>query len=43
MALRRPTSLGALQDVYGVGPARRDKYGERFLGIIRGSDDTEAA
>jgi ATP-dependent DNA helicase RecQ len=43
MAVRRPTSLGALQDVYGVGPARRDKYGERFLGIIRGSDDTEAA
>ena len=43
MAVRRPTSLGALEDVYGVGPARRDKYGERFLGIIRGANDTEAA
>ena len=43
MALRRPASLAALEDVHGVGPARRDKYGERFLTIIRGADGTEAA
>jgi ATP-dependent DNA helicase RecQ len=43
MAVKRPASLGALEQVYGVGPARRDKYGERFLGIIRQADGTEAA
>ena len=43
MALRRPASLAALEDVHGVGPARRDKYGERFLTLIRGADGTEAA
>jgi ATP-dependent DNA helicase RecQ len=43
MALKRPASLTALTDVYGVGPARRDKYGERFLTVIRGADGTEAA
>jgi ATP-dependent DNA helicase RecQ len=43
MAVRRPASLGALEQVYGVGPARRDKYGERFLGVIREADGTEAA
>ena len=43
MAVRRPASLAALEDVYGVGPARREKYGERFLTIIREADGTEAA
>ena len=43
MALKRPASLAALEDVHGVGPARRDKYGERFLTIIREADGTEAA
>jgi ATP-dependent DNA helicase RecQ len=43
MALKRPASLSALTDVHGVGPARRDKYGERFLTVIRGADGTEAA
>ncbi len=43
MALRRPASLTALEEVHGVGPARRDKYGERFLTIIREADGTEAA
>jgi ATP-dependent DNA helicase RecQ len=43
MAVRRPGSLAALQDVYGVGPARREKYGERFLGIIREAGGTDAA
>ena len=43
MAVRRPGSLAALADVYGVGPARREKYGERFLGIIREAGGTDAA
>jgi hypothetical protein len=36
-------SLDALASVHGVGPARRDKYGEQFLGVIRDADGTEAA
>jgi ATP-dependent DNA helicase RecQ len=43
MAVRRPRSLVALSDVRGVGPAKLDKYGERFLAVIRGANDTEAA
>jgi ATP-dependent DNA helicase RecQ len=43
MALRRPASLAALEEVHGVGPARREKYGERFLTIIREADATDAA
>ena len=43
MALKRPVSLAALEEVHGVGPARREKYGERFLTIIREADGTEAA
>jgi ATP-dependent DNA helicase RecQ len=36
MARSRPTSAGALADVYGVGPAKMEKYGEDFLAAIRG-------
>jgi ATP-dependent DNA helicase RecQ len=36
MAVRRPRSLGALADIRGVGPAKLEKYGERFLDAIRG-------
>lgn len=43
MAVRRPVSLDALEAVYGVGPARRDKYGEQFLGVIRDADGTDPA
>lgn len=43
MAVRRPRTLVALGDVRGVGPAKLDKYGERFLAIIRSTTDTEAA
>ncbi|MBX6330555.1 MAG: ATP-dependent DNA helicase RecQ [Gemmatimonadaceae bacterium] len=44
MAVRRPRSLAALGDVHGVGPAKLDKYGERFLRVIReAGGDTEAA
>ena len=43
MALRRPRSLTALSGIRGVGPAKLDKYGESFLALIAGNDDTEAA
>ncbi|HEU4643070.1 MAG TPA: ATP-dependent DNA helicase RecQ [Gemmatimonadaceae bacterium] len=44
MAVRRPRTIAALGDVRGVGPAKLEKYGERFLAVIRGAnDDTEAA
>ncbi|HWZ60490.1 MAG TPA: RecQ family ATP-dependent DNA helicase [Gemmatimonadaceae bacterium] len=34
-AVQRPRSLPALADIRGVGPAKLDKYGERFLAVIR--------
>jgi len=43
MAARRPRTLAALADVRGVGPAKLDKYGEQFLTLIHGANDTEAA
>ena len=42
MALRRPRTIAALGEVRGVGPAKLDRYGERFLAIIHGTE-TEAA
>lgn len=36
MARAHPVTPGALADVYGVGPAKMEKYGERFLDAIRG-------
>jgi ATP-dependent DNA helicase RecQ len=42
-AVRRPRSLAGLSDVRGVGPAKLEKYGERFLAVIREANDTEAA
>lgn len=35
MARERPRSPGALADLHGVGPAKMEKYGEAFLGVIR--------
>jgi ATP-dependent DNA helicase RecQ len=43
MAVRRPTTSGALAAVRGVGPAKLEKYGDRFLDVIRSVDETEAA
>ncbi len=37
MARSRPVTAGALADVYGVGPAKMEKYGEEFLDAIRGA------
>lgn len=35
MAARRPTDLGELAEVHGVGPAKLAKYGGRFLEVLR--------
>lgn len=43
MAVRRPTTASALGQIRGVGPAKLEKYGERFLDVLRSADDTEAA
>ncbi|MEO8194611.1 MAG: ATP-dependent DNA helicase RecQ [Gemmatimonadales bacterium] len=43
MALRKPVSLAALAGVRGVGDAKLARYGERFLAVIKSSDETEAA
>ena len=36
MAARRPRSLAMLSEIPGVGPARLDRYGDRFLELLRG-------
>jgi ATP-dependent DNA helicase RecQ len=43
MAVRRPTSPSALGEIRGVGPMKLEKYGERFLDVVRSADETEAA
>ncbi|HYS68898.1 MAG TPA: HRDC domain-containing protein, partial [Gemmatimonadaceae bacterium] len=43
LAVRRPRSLSAFQDVRGVGPMKLERYGERFLDAISTADDIEAA
>ena len=43
LAVSRPRSLNALQNVRGVGPMKLEKYGRRFLDAISRADETEAA
>jgi ATP-dependent DNA helicase RecQ len=43
IAVRRPTNANALGQIRGVGPVKLDKYGERFLDVVRSADETEAA
>ncbi|CAA9300240.1 MAG: ATP-dependent DNA helicase RecQ [uncultured Gemmatimonadaceae bacterium] len=43
IATRRPRSPAALADIRGVGPAKLEKYGERFLELVRNAGETEAA
>jgi ATP-dependent DNA helicase RecQ len=43
LAVRRPRSLTALQDVRGVGPMKLERYGPRFLAAISHADEIEAA
>jgi ATP-dependent DNA helicase RecQ len=42
LAVRRPRSATAMADVRGVGPMKLEKYGERFLAVLR-DEETEAA
>jgi superfamily II DNA helicase RecQ len=32
-----------MAQVRGIGPAKLEKYGERFLAVLRNHDETEAA
>jgi ATP-dependent DNA helicase RecQ len=43
LAVRRPRSMTAFQDVRGVGPMKLERYGARFLDAISKADDIEAA
>jgi ATP-dependent DNA helicase RecQ len=43
MAVRRPANANALGQIRGVGPVKLEKYGERFLDVVRSADETEAA
>ena len=43
MAVRRPKSPFAFGEIRGVGPMKIEKYGERFLALLRAADETEAA
>ena len=43
LAVRRPRTEHAMAQVRGVGPAKLEKYGERFLAVLRDHDETEAA
>jgi ATP-dependent DNA helicase RecQ len=43
MAVRRPASANAMGEIRGVGPVKLEKYGERFLEVLRSADETEAA
>ena len=42
LAVRRPGTLSAFGDIRGVGPAKLDRYGARFLDLIRGADEPRA-
>jgi ATP-dependent DNA helicase RecQ len=43
LAVRRPRTTTAMEQVRGIGPAKLEKYGERFLAVLKDHDETEAA
>ena len=43
IAVRRPRTPAALAGIRGVGPTKLERYGERFLAVVRAADETEAA
>jgi ATP-dependent DNA helicase RecQ len=43
IALRRPKSEHAMATIRGIGPAKLERYGPRFLEIVAASNGTEAA
>lgn len=43
IAYRRPADVGAMSKIRGVGSVKLERYGEKFLDVVRSTDDTEAA
>ena len=43
MAVRRPRTEHALGEIRGVGPTKLERYGARFLAVMRDADEPEAA
>lgn len=43
LAVRRPRTLAAMESVRGIGPAKLEKYGARFLEAIGRGEGAEAA
>ena len=43
IALRRPRTEHAMASIRGVGPAKLERYGARFLAIVTSTNETEAA
>jgi ATP-dependent DNA helicase RecQ len=43
IALRRPKTETAMANIRGVGPAKLERYGARFLEIVASTTETEAA
>jgi ATP-dependent DNA helicase RecQ len=43
IAVRRPKTEHAMADIRGVGPAKLERYGARFLEIVVSTTETEAA
>ena len=43
IALRRPRTPAAFAGIRGVGPTKLERYGERFLAVVRAADENEAA
>jgi superfamily II DNA helicase RecQ len=39
MAAYKPTTIQAFLQINGVGEAKADRYGERFMSAIRESED----
>ena len=35
LALKKPAHLTALDTIHGIGQAKRERWGEEFLGVIR--------
>jgi ATP-dependent DNA helicase RecQ len=40
LAVKRPASAGALELIHGIGQAKRERWGDDFLRVIRELDDT---
>jgi ATP-dependent DNA helicase RecQ len=43
IAVRRPTTEHAMASIRGVGPAKLERYGPRFLEVVASTTETEAA